>query len=150
MEQRTAAVEKLTSEQEKWNSEIRAKILGLKEGMLELKEIKEMLQDLKKGDRRSKGGESLVNGEERREEPSRQENQWEKENEGEMKLWTRRVELQVFEGVDPMGWLAKAEKFFEVQNLTAEERLKLAFISMEGSTSPWFSFWIKNSKNPSW
>ena len=33
MEQRMAAVEKFTSEQLKWNSEIRAEILGLKEGV---------------------------------------------------------------------------------------------------------------------
>jgi len=71
MEQRMAAVEKFTSEQGKWNSEIRAEILGLKKGMLELKE---MLQDLKKGDRRSEGGESSENGDERGEEQSRQDN----------------------------------------------------------------------------
>ena len=34
--------------------------------------------------------------------------------------------------------------------MSAKERLKLAFISREGSASPWFSFWRKNSKNPSW
>ena len=150
MEQRMAAVEKFTSEQLKWNSEIKAEIMGLKERMLELKEIKEMLRDLKKGDRRSEGGESSVNGEERVEEPSRQDSQREKMKEGEMKSWGRRVELPGFEGEDPMGWLARAEKFFEVQNVIAGERLKLAFISMEGSASPWFSFWRKNSKNPSW
>jgi len=33
--------------------------------------------------------------------------------------------------------------------VSAKERLKLAFISMEGSISHWFSFWRKNSKNPS-
>jgi len=63
-----------------------------------------------------------------------------------MKPWTRRVELPVFEGVDPMGWLAKAENFFDVQNVTARERLKLAFITMEGSASPWFSFWRKEKQ----
>jgi len=56
---------------------MKAKILGLKEGMLELKEIKEMLRDLKKGDKISKEGESSVNGDERREERSRQDNQCE-------------------------------------------------------------------------
>ena len=71
-----------------------------------------------------------------------------KEDEGELKPWFRRVELLIFEGVDPMGWLARAKKFFEVQNVLAKGRLKLAFISMEGNVTPWFSFWRKNSKNP--
>jgi len=30
--------------------------------------------------------------------------------------------------MDPMGWLARAENFFEVLNVTARERLKLAFM----------------------
>jgi len=60
MEQRMAAVEKFISEQGRWNSEMRAEILGLKESMLDLKEIKEMLQDIKKGDRMSEGGEKSV------------------------------------------------------------------------------------------
>jgi len=53
-----------------WNSEMRAEIMGLKEGMLELKEIKEKLRDIKKWDIMSEGGggESSLNGDERREE----------------------------------------------------------------------------------
>jgi len=39
---------------------MRAEILGLKEGMLDLKEIKEMLLDIKKGDKMSEGGEKSV------------------------------------------------------------------------------------------
>jgi len=147
MEQRTVALEKLISEQERLMAEMRADITGLKESMLD---IKEMLRDLKKGDKMSEGGESSVNGDERKEEWSRQGNKSDVEDEGELKPWSRRVELPIFEGVDPMGWLARAEKFFEVQNVIGRERLKLAFISMEGSGCPWLSFWRKNSKNPSW
>ena len=29
----------------------------------------------------------------------------------------------MFEGVDSMGWLARAEKFFEVQNVSAREKI---------------------------
>ena len=57
MEQRTAALEELTSEQGRWIAEMRADITGLK---LDLKEIKEMLRDIKKGDRMSEGGEKSV------------------------------------------------------------------------------------------
>jgi len=79
--------------------------------MLDLKKIKEILQDIKKGDRMSKGGESLVNEEEKKEERSRQGNKSDVEDEGELKPWTRRVELPVFEGMDPMGWLSRVEFF---------------------------------------
>jgi len=57
MEHRTAALEKLTSEQRRWIAEMRADITGLK---LDLKEIKEMLRDIKKGDKMSEGGEKSV------------------------------------------------------------------------------------------
>lgn len=31
--------------------------------------------------------------------------------------WMKRVELHTFEGTDPMGWIVRAEKFFEIQNV---------------------------------
>jgi len=34
--------------------------------------------------------------------------------------------------------------------VTTKERLKLAFISMEGSANYWFKFWRQKTKNPSW
>ena len=52
-----------------------------------------------------------MNGDERREEHSRQGTKFDTEDEGELKPWSRRVELPIFEGVDPMVWLARAEKF---------------------------------------
>jgi len=57
MEQIMAAVEKFISEQGRWNSEMRAEIVGLKESMLDLKE---MMRDIKKGDIMSEGGEKSV------------------------------------------------------------------------------------------
>jgi len=108
MEQRKMTLEKLTSEHGRWISEMRANIIRLKESMLDLKEIKEMLRDIMKGDKMSEG-ESSVNGDERKEERSRQGNKSDAEDAGDLKLWSRRVDLPIFEGVDPMGWLARAE-----------------------------------------
>lgn len=62
----------------------------------------------------------------------------------------KRVELPTFEGSDPMGWIARAKKFFAIQSISSKEKLRLTFISMEGSTSHWFSFCKKKTKNPSW
>jgi len=63
----------------------------------------------------SEGGEGSVNEEEKKEERSRQGNKSDVEDEGKLKPWTRRVELSVFEGMDPIGWQSREEKFFEVQ-----------------------------------
>jgi len=51
--------------------------------------------------------------------------------------------------MDPQGWISRAEKIFEVQNVAAKDKLKLAFISIEGSASYWFQFWRQITKNRS-
>lgn len=51
------------------------------------------------------------------------------------------VELPTFEGTYPMGWIAKAKKFFYLQNVTKKEKMKLVYICMEGGASYWFRFW---------
>ena len=60
--------------------------------------------------------------------------------EEEPKSWTRRIELPTFEGIDPHRWVARAEKFFEIQHITNKEKLKISFINMEGGTNHWFNF----------
>lgn len=64
--------------------------------------------------------------------------------------WVKLVELPTFEGLDPMGWIARAEKFFEVQKVAEREKLRLAFICMEGSANYWYQFWKTKVPNPSW
>lgn len=72
------------------------------------------------------------------------------EDRGEVQWnWMKRVELPMFEGLDPMDWISKAEKFFDIQNVTEKERIKLAYIFMEGGASYWFRFWKKKTNNPS-
>ena len=72
---------------------------------------------------------------------NKNERPWEEEESGKTKedkdvplrSWIKKVELPTFEGHDPLGWLARAEKFFEVQQVKTSERLRLAFFSMEGN-----------------
>lgn len=61
--------------------------------------------------------------------------------------WRKCVELPVSEGGEPWNWINRVEKFFEVQKVAEEERLQLAFISMEGYTGNWFRFWREKTKN---
>lgn len=63
--------------------------------------------------------------------------------------WGKWVELQIFERGEPWVWIGRAEKFFEVQRVAEEEKLQLAFISMEGYVGNCFRFWCKKTKNHS-
>ncbi|WVZ23696.1 hypothetical protein V8G54_002240 [Vigna mungo] len=47
--------------------------------------------------------------------------------------WRKKVELPVFEGTDPLNWINCAERFFELQRVTEEEKVRIAYVSMEGS-----------------
>lgn len=60
------------------------------------------------------------------------------------------MELPSFEGVDPLGWIARAATFFEVQRVKSSKKLLLAFISMEGDAVHWFQFWQQKSKHHTW
>ncbi|WVZ02147.1 hypothetical protein V8G54_022953 [Vigna mungo] len=63
----------------------------------------------------------------------------------------KRVELPMFEGVDPMGWIAKADKFFDLHNVTERKKMKLVYICMErGANYYWIRFWQKKTRHPNW
>ncbi|KOM33114.1 hypothetical protein LR48_Vigan01g267000 [Vigna angularis] len=78
------------------------------------------------------------------------EDESEEEREDVQKSWMKRVELPTFEGTDPTGWIARAEKFFEIQSVTEKEQMKLVYICMEGEANHWFRFWRKKVKKPTW
>ncbi|WVZ05230.1 hypothetical protein V8G54_018576, partial [Vigna mungo] len=59
-----------------------------------------------------------------------------------------KVELPSFEGRNPIGWISRAEIFFEIQEVSLRERIKSPFINMEGGANHWFRFWRKKTKNP--
>ncbi|WVZ21389.1 hypothetical protein V8G54_008711 [Vigna mungo] len=64
--------------------------------------------------------------------------------------WRKKVELPVFEGFDPLNWINRADKFFELQRVSEEEKLSLAYIRMEGSAGFWFKFWREHTGNRTW
>ncbi|WVY95595.1 hypothetical protein V8G54_027746 [Vigna mungo] len=72
--------------------------------------------------------------------------------EGEQFNWRKRVELPVFEGLDPLNWINWAERFFEIQGVAEEEeeKVRLAYVSMEGSTGYWFRAWKEKARDRSW
>lgn len=73
-----------------------------------------------------------------------------KESMDEFKLSFKKVELHGFPGVDPAGWIARAETYFEVHNIEDVMKVKLAQLCMEGSTIHWFNLWRESEEDPSW
>lgn len=52
----------------------------------------------------------------------------------EYRMAVKKVELPLFDGNDPVGWITRAETYFEVQNTSDDVKVKLAKLSMEGPT----------------
>jgi hypothetical protein len=60
------------------------------------------------------------------------------------------VKLPLFEGDDPVAWITRAEIYFDVQNTTEEMKVKLARLSMEGSTIHWFKLLLETEDELTW
>lgn len=146
------SLEKQVTEQGKRLIELKADLEVVKESLPDMKEIKELLLEIKKHKTPSEDGASSVNKEDKGEKTvsNADENSSDDSDEEPRTSWLKKVVLPTFEGDDPLGWIARAEKFFEVQGVKPTERLRLAFISMEGNVVHWFQFWHQHSKNASW
>ncbi|MCH79730.1 pentatricopeptide repeat-containing protein [Trifolium medium] len=68
----------------------------------------------------------------------------------ESRLAGKKVKLPVFEGENPVAWITRAEIYFDVQNTADEMRVKLARLSMEGSTIHWFNLLLETEDDLSW
>lgn len=68
----------------------------------------------------------------------------------EYRMAVKKVELPMFDGDDPMGWITRAEIYFEVQNSSEAIKVKLAKLCMEGTTIHWFNLLCATVENLSW
>ena len=62
-------------------------------------------------------GDHFVNKNEKPWELEEESGKTEEDEDVPLRSWVKKVELPTFEGHDPLGWLARAEKFFEVQQV---------------------------------
>ena len=51
----------------------------------------------------------------------------------------KKVKLPEFSGLDPQGWIKKAELYFEIHGIAPQLRIRLAQLSMVGVAQHWFS-----------
>ncbi|KAJ9541667.1 LOW QUALITY PROTEIN: hypothetical protein OSB04_028173 [Centaurea solstitialis] len=68
----------------------------------------------------------------------------------EFQMAVKKVELPMFDGDDPVGWITRAEVYFEVQGTPANIKVKLAKLSMEGATIHWFNLLWATTENLTW
>ncbi|XP_024024262.1 uncharacterized protein LOC112092399 [Morus notabilis] len=54
----------------------------------------------------------------------------------------RKLELPIFSGEDPYGWLFRAERYFAVNEVDEEEKVLAASICMQGRALGWFQ-WVE-------
>ncbi|KAJ1422761.1 Retrotransposon gag domain [Sesbania bispinosa] len=71
-------------------------------------------------------------------------------NMDDYRMTGKKVELPLFDGVDPVGWITRAETYFEVQNTSDEVKVKLAKLSMDGYTIHWFNLWKETEDHLTW
>lgn len=62
----------------------------------------------------------------------------------------RKLELPVFDGNDPDGWIMQAERYFSLNRLNDEEQLEVSIISFEGDALRWFQWEHKRRPITCW
>ncbi|KAL5133214.1 hypothetical protein HKD37_03G006579 [Glycine soja] len=58
----------------------------------------------------------------------------------------RTLEMSIFEGEDPMGWLTKIKKYFRLE----EDKLEPMMVAMDEEALGWFQWWESWNPNHSW
>lgn len=56
------------------------------------------------------------------------------------------LDMPLFEGKDPDGWILRGEKYFDFYKLNEKEKMEAAVVSMEGDALRWYTF--KSRRHP--
>ncbi|MCH97391.1 retrotransposon gag protein [Trifolium medium] len=62
----------------------------------------------------------------------------------------KKVELPMFDGDDPAGWISRAEVYFRVQDTSPEIKVSLAQLCMEGPTIHFFNSFLNEEEELTW
>ena len=68
----------------------------------------------------------------------------------EFRMAVKKVELPSFDGGDPVGWITRAETYFEIHGSSEDVKIRLAKICMEGATIHWFNLLTETEDNLTW
>ncbi|XP_077217843.1 uncharacterized protein LOC143852342 [Tasmannia lanceolata] len=61
-----------------------------------------------------------------------------------------RLDFPRFDGFDPLGWIFKAERFFEYHNTADDQRLMISSFHMDGKALQWFQWMHRNDQFTNW
>ncbi|KAK6123709.1 hypothetical protein DH2020_042544 [Rehmannia glutinosa] len=65
-------------------------------------------------------------------------------------LTSKHIEIPMFTGDDPIGWLARAEQYFAIQRTREDLKVATTFISMEGPALHWLRWLQQQSPTLTW
>lgn len=54
----------------------------------------------------------------------------------------RKLQLPIFDGEDPIGWLFRVERYFRINAVAEMERLEAAIVCLEGKALNWYQ-WVE-------
>ena len=52
----------------------------------------------------------------------------------------RKIDLPIFDGDDPLGWIFRIERYFKINHVDEEEKLDTVVLSLEGKALNWFQW----------
>ncbi|XP_024963751.1 uncharacterized protein LOC112504018 [Cynara cardunculus var. scolymus] len=61
-----------------------------------------------------------------------------------------KLEIPIFDGKDPDGWILRAERYFTLNQLSQEEKIDVSFVSFEGDALKWFQWEHKRHPITRW
>ena len=64
--------------------------------------------------------------------------------------FVEKIQMPNFSGLDPLGWLARVEQYFQINHTVDLLKLQLALVCMEGTTLHWVPWLEDHSSNLSW
>ena len=62
----------------------------------------------------------------------------------------RKLDLPLFDGTNPDGWILRAERFFHFYRLGEEDQLEAAIVALEGDALLWYQWERQRHAVPSW
>lgn len=68
----------------------------------------------------------------------------------EFRQSVKKVELPIFDGRDPAGWISRAEVYFRVQETSPEVKVSLAQLSMDGPTIHFYNSLLESEAPLTW
>ncbi|KAL8091683.1 hypothetical protein AgCh_034082 [Apium graveolens] len=61
-----------------------------------------------------------------------------------------KIEFPRFNGIDPKGWVLKAEQYFDFVSIEEAKKVKLAVMHFEGKASTWYRYYQTSKVNVHW